>query len=174
MNRVREIPKKGDPLRAWDHLAQRFQPLLNGGDAAAESRDVAARLVPVRDDSEVDGVSARHEYDGNLRRRPLRSEGDRRPDAGDDQGHADADELRNESGQALEVSVRGALLDTEATPLGPTPLDQATLQRFDVRRRQRALRQEPDGRRGLGRLLCSGELREASGDGTGDEDAARK
>jgi hypothetical protein len=159
MNRIRQIPQKGYPLHAWTHLAQQVQPLLDRGNAAAESRDVSARLCPVRDNAEVDRVTARHEHDRNLRRRPLRSEGGRRPDASDDDGHPDADELRDESGQALEVSFRGALLDAEATPLGPPAFGQTTPQRIDVGRRQRTLRQKADRHRVPRPLRLGGERR---------------
>src|SRR5262245_20423954 len=77
MNRIGQVSEERDALRARGYVAKQFEPLLDQEDAAAESRDIPARLQPVRDDAEVDGISSRHEHDGNRRRRVLRGEGGR-------------------------------------------------------------------------------------------------
>src|SRR5262249_17228804 len=81
VDRIARIPEEGHALRAWSDVTKHFEPLLDGQNTAAESRDVFARLAPVRNDSKVDGISSRHEDDRNLGRRSLRGEGGRRSDA---------------------------------------------------------------------------------------------
>src|SRR5262245_18625732 len=63
VNGIGHVPEKGHALGARSHIAKHLEPLLDKDDAAPESRDVLARLEPVRDDAEVDRVSSRHEDD---------------------------------------------------------------------------------------------------------------